>query len=145
MRELDMKTYIIILSKYFMKEHPRAGEETHFKEKFLAGEKIHTIRRNLPLWQKRFEQINKGEACLSIRQWTGKPYVSKQVEIKRLAKEDGIGLQAYTYYGAFDPIKKPALAYNDGLSKYDWESWFKDVPRGSSLAIIHFTKFRYNF
>lgn len=139
-----MKTYVIILSRYFMKEHPRAGEETHFKEKFLAGEKIHTIRRNLPLWQKRFEQINKGEACLSIRQWTGKPYASKQVELKRLTKEDGIGLQKYDWY-SFYPASSATLAHNDGLNLRDWQLWFQDVQEGTPLAIIHFTKFRYNF
>ena len=138
-----MKTYVIILSKYFMKGHPRAGEETHFKEKFLSGEKIHTIRRNLPLWRQRFEQIDKGEACLSIRQWTGKPYASKQVELKRLTREDGIGLQEYTYLNAFYPISAVTLANNDGLDFRDWSFWFRDVKEGDSLAIIHFTKFRY--
>jgi hypothetical protein len=140
-----MKTYVITLSKYFMKGHPKEGQETHFKEKFLAGEKIHTIRGNLPLWQKRFEQIDKGEACLSIRQWEGKPYASKQVELKRLTAEDGIGLQEYTYHGAFDPVNIPALADNDGLDIMSWLLWFKTCALGDKLAIIHFTTLRYPF
>ena len=50
-----MKTYVITLSRYFLANHKRAEEETHFKEKFLLGQgltdydtpsmaKIHTIR-----------------------------------------------------------------------------------------------------
>lgn len=61
--------------------HPRAGEETHFKD-WLVGalyygatsRKIHTIRANFELWEKRFEDIYAGKACLSVRYWEGKPY-----------------------------------------------------------------------
>ena len=45
-----MKKYVITLSRNFLAYHKRAGEETHFKEKFLSGEKLHTIRANYPLW-----------------------------------------------------------------------------------------------
>ena len=37
-----------------------------------------------------------GEACLSIRQWADKPYRSTQVEIARLGKDDGVGIQKLT-------------------------------------------------
>ena len=33
-----MKTYVITLSKNFMKGHPKAGEPTYFFEKFLKGQ-----------------------------------------------------------------------------------------------------------
>lgn len=49
-------------------------------------EKIHTIRANYDLWAKRFEEIERGEACLAVRKWTGKPYRSPQIEIARLTK-----------------------------------------------------------
>lgn len=86
-----MKTYVITLSRHFLANHKRAGEETHFKEKFLLGQgltdydtpsmaKIHTIRANYPLWEKRIKEVQEGRAVLSVRQWTGKPYRSKQVE-----------------------------------------------------------------
>lgn len=115
-----MKTYYLTLSKVFPATHPRKGEQTYFKEQFeiaigkIAGvqildengryfsailnPKLHTIRANYELWRKRFEQIERGEACLSIRQWMGKPYASKQQEIARLTKEDGIGLQRLEFY-----------------------------------------------
>lgn len=162
-----MITYVLTLSKTFPSAHPKKGEPTFFRSKVMAvvfkdvtWKKYHTIRSNYDLWKKRFEKIADGEACLSIRQWTGKPYASKQVEITRLTKEDGIGIQKLeivkgkynsrphwwgyvdgkTRYGeAFFPI----LAENDGLSAEDWLAWFRNYDLSKPLAIIHFTKFRY--
>jgi len=178
-----MKTYVITLSQVFPVTHPRHGEPTGFKEKMAnaiyhmrhpdvfepgepnnGDEKYHTIRANYELWQKRFEQIESGEACLSIRQWTGKPYASKQVEIARLTNEDGIGLQRLQFIpdGSlanfmtsidFRLHRMPdslnlahQLAKNDGLSFADWKEWFfgsQNYDFRKPLAIIHFTNFRY--
>ena len=118
--------------------------------------KLHTIRANYEFWRKRFEKIAKGEACLSIRQWVGKPYGkgSTQREIVRLTREDGIGIQKLTFpfgtfneaaiedaehVGVFSGIAQ-TLAANDGLSLSDW---FKDYDLSQPMAIIHFTPFRY--
>ena len=175
-----MKTYVITLSTNFPSTHPRKGDPTYFKEQLFNaifrdrgydipgaypqhGHKIHTIRANYSLWAKRFEQIEKGEACLSIRQWSGKPYASKQVEIARLTKKDGIGLQELTFYkecrlsparytlenfeidGKWHEGNTRMLAENDGLTLDDWEAWFGNPKYELSepMAIIHFTKFRY--
>lgn len=153
-----MKTYVITLSKYFLAMHKRAGEETNFKEKFLNGEKIHTIRANYPLWEKRIKEVQEGRAVLSIRQWTGKPYRSKQVEIATLTAEDEIGVQAarivagiylkiifgenFEHYFVSEE-ERTLLAKNDGLSLEDWKGWFKGYDLSEPMAIIHFTKFRY--
>lgn len=154
-----MDKYVITLSQVFPVTHNRSGEPTGFKDKFLAaikqdGEwwKLHTIRANYELWKKRFEKIEKGEACLCIRQWSGKPYRSKQVEIARLTREDGIGLQALKF--TFGDINKPvivggndptptALSHNDGLSETDWRYWFSGYDLTQTLAVINFTSFRY--
>ena len=145
------KTYVITLSKTFPTTHPKAGQPTNFAEN-LGKTKLHTIRGNYELWEKRFKQIESGEACLSIRQWTGKPYASKQVEIANLTKEDGIGLQKLTFDAAsmkyprvgFRVFKeKSIIANNDGLSSTDWVNWFKKADLSKPMAIIHFTKFRY--
>lgn len=168
-----MKTYVLTLSQHFPATHPRKGEPTGFADKIQEAlnyvkyfgiegmqptkrAKIHTIRANYPLWAKRFEQINRGEACLSIRQWTGKPYASKQVEIACLTKADGIGIQKLEFVSCYGIIgatvvidgidkfmSKITLAYNDGLTHNDWLDWFKDYDLSKPLAIIHFTKFRY--
>ena len=120
-----MKTYVITISKHFLTTHKRAGEETNFKKKFLNGEKIHTIRVNLPLWEKRIKEAQEGRAVLSVRQWTGKPYRSKQVEIARLTAENGIGVQQLDIFDFMRPAKVDIcqlvdlrdLANNDGLEK----------------------------
>lgn len=167
-----MKTYVITLSVSFMAKHPRAGEPTFFKEKLLnvlekrnyidvredwnliriTSRKKHTIRTNYSLWKKRIDEVTKGEAVLSIRQWTGKPYASKQMEIARLTKEDGVGIQKLTFKENlwYEPIIDECyeahietLASNDGLGWNDWFHWFKDAPKDCEYAIIHFSKFRY--
>lgn len=150
-----MKTYVITLSKTFPKTHKRAGEPTNFRTLFETGVKKHTIRANYPLWAKRIKEIQDGEACISIRQWSGKPYASKQEEICRLSADNGVGIQ-YMYYpelmcGTLDKngkditkkLSASQLANNDGLSFIDWQDWFKDYDLSQPLAIIHFTKFRY--
>ena len=153
-----MKTYYLTLSQVFPVTHPRAGEETHFKD-WLIGAlyygaengKIHTIRANYELWSKRFEQINAGKACLSVRYWEGEPYRSKQHEIVRLPKDDGIGIQKLIFDENsmflpsvdYKPVAVNWLADNDGLSLEDWIEWFRGYDITKTLAVIHFTKFRY--
>lgn len=148
-----IKTYVITLSKNFMKEHPKAGQPTNFKEKFLSGEKIHTIRGNYPLWEKRIKEVQEGKAILSIREWIGIPYKEKQVLIKDLTCNDGVGIQKLAFdNGRFESqsvdgdycytvLDKPAM--NDGLSFEDFRDWFKKCNLSEPMAIIHFTKFRY--
>ena len=162
-----MKTYVIIISRNFPAKHPRHEEPTNFDTQLLnavwrahnmsigfpkVGMKLHTIRGNYELWSKRFEKIDEGKAALSIRYWTGKTYHSKQTEIVKLTKEDGIGLQRLEFYNGClqQPIirsgitiKAEYLANNDGLSFDSWKDWFKSCDLSQPLAIIHFTKFRY--
>ena len=162
-----MKTYVITISRNFPAKHPRKGEHTNFDTQLLnavcgahnmsidfpqVGMKLHTIRGNYELWSKRFEQIEAGKACLSLRYWMGKPYHSKQTEICKLTKDDCIGLQRLEFYNGClqQPIirsgitiKAEYLANNDGLSFDSWKDWFKSYDLSKPLAIIHFTKFRY--
>lgn len=161
-----MRTYVLMLSQIFPADHPKSGIPTGFRNKLQATlngwsdlkfAKLHTIRANYPLWKKRFEKIERGEACLSIRQWIGKPYASKQVEIARLTKEDGIGLQKFELSANYAGINNwqhfkiddrgymsiNDIPNNDGLSREDWIDWFKNYDLSEPMAIIQFTKFRY--
>lgn len=153
-----MKTYVITLSKTFPAWHPRKGEPTEFLEKFLNGQtgkgnaKLHTIRANYPLWVKRIREVQNGKAVLSIRQWSGRPYASKQVTVATLTAADGVGIQQLrliNVYGCNRPVVGIGdvnffgLSNNDGLSYQDWEAWFKNYDMTKPLAIIHFTPFRY--
>ena len=160
-----MKTYVITLSRYFPVKHSKAGEPTQFRDAFYAGmvfnrgseslyvrPKLHTIRANYPLWEKRIKEVQEGKAFLSVRMWSGKPYWSKQIEIARLTAANGVGIQRLRFLGdnfnggyirnGVYPSDK-ILAKNDGLSLADWEEWFRDYDLSKPLAIIHFTKFRY--
>lgn len=116
--------------------------------------KLHTIRANYTLWAKRFEMIAAGDACLSVREWMGAPYRSKQREIARLTADDGVGIQKLRIYEHeplpvvyadryTTPVDWQELATNDGLQLEDWKEWFKNYDLSKPLAIIHFTNFRY--
>lgn len=142
-----------------MKGHPKAGQPTNFKEKFLNGEKIHTIRGNYELWKKRLDEVRGRKAILSIRQWEGMPYRSKQIEIAKITSVSGCGVQYINlwkpnedqiYWQINDRKVKEAfneVAKNDGLDIEDFRRWF--IPKKDTKyfyfegAIIHFTPFRY--
>jgi hypothetical protein len=161
-----MKTYVIIISKYFPKTHKRAKEETFFVDKILAGQsidsnawkKIHTIKSNYDLWKKRIDKVNNGSAVLSLRYWSGRPYNSEQIEICKLDRDSGIGIQKIIIYDEIISltieisennmfvISYPLvlnLCKNDGLSFKDFKDWFENYNFKEPFALIHFTKFRY--
>ena len=164
---MKLKTFILTVSRNFPTTHKRKGEPTYFEDKilkrysdfnnFLGWQKLHTIRSNYELWSKRIKQIQEGKAILSIRYWSGKPYNSKQVEICRLDKDSGIGVQELTFdvpcgdfsirnnYTEFwnNSYKMAELAKNDGLSPDDFKEWFRKYDLSKTMAIIHFTSFRY--
>jgi hypothetical protein len=150
-----MVTYNIILSQSFPSWHLRHGEPTCFVEQ-LQMTKLHTIRANSTLWQQRFKKILAGDAELCIRVWLGKPYRSKTKEIIRLGKDSGIGIQElrfekdlYDLYSLQCPVvdghsvRPEVLASHDGLSYEDWQHWFQNYDISQSMAVIHFTSFRY--
>jgi hypothetical protein len=158
-----MTTYVLTISNHFPTTHKRKGEPTNFYMFILRKLKKHTIRGNYELWKKRFDKINAGEACLSIRHWNGKPYNSTQSELLKLTKEDGIGIEKLTFKEMVITtqevmsthskvglhIWKPnvsniaTLANNDGLEVEDFKDWFKKYDLSKEMAIIHFTDFRY--
>ena len=158
-----MKTYVITLSRSFLTKHSKAGEPTNFRDAFNAGQvfnrgleclylwpKLHTIRANYPLWEKRIKEVQDGKAVLSVRQWTGKPYRSKQIEIARLTAANGVGIQKLELTNDLSECivgdhrySYVSVAKNDGLHPADWLDWFSCYDLSNPLAIIHFTKFRY--
>ena len=148
-----MKTYVITLSKTFPAYHPRKGEDTFFLSAVLCGTKKHTIRANYDWWKKRLDEVNVGRAVLSLRQWTGKPYNSKQkefAELTSLAYQEfefkylsGQGCVTPLVDGKIiDPDDFIDLCENDGLVNSDFLSWFK-YPKPFKGIMIHFTDLRY--
>ena len=157
-----MTTFVITLSRTFPKTHIHSWRETYFANLLSNGlnppedglkicrHKIHTVRTNLPLWEKRISEIQSGNAVLSIREWTGKPYGSPQKELARLTGSDGVGIQVLKLENLLDPtvidgekVELADLAAHDGLSFSDWYDWFRKADLTQPMAIIHFTNFRY--
>jgi len=145
-----MKKAVIIMSKTFPATHSKKGQATNFRGHLLF-KKIHTIRGNYDWWAKKEKMINEGKMYLSIREWSGKPYDSKQVELCRLFR---IGVQKVSLtYGVDDaepeikidnkvvPIEE--VAKNDALSVDDFSEFFLSKENTFEGACVHFTSFRY--
>jgi hypothetical protein len=122
-----------MLAKQFPHYHPRKGEPTNFKQLYLDGVKITTIREG--------EGYKVGETR-SVRQWLGRPYhsghdivgdakVVKVLEIKIDSKANvwvADALRTSVWYGLgslkqFVQISRnfdiEEMAKNDGLSLED--------------------------
>ena len=143
-----------MISKVFPKTHPLAAKTTEFASYLRSRIKIHTIRGNYDLWEKRINEIINGKAYLSVREWSGKPYRSKQKELFQFHKDIGIQKLINEYEVLFvgtNRVEVITLANNDGLSSDEFDDWFRKYPKNLRFkkypvepqAIIHFTKFRY--
>lgn len=150
------KKIIITLSRLFPVTHSRRGQPTDFASKLASGEKIHTIRKNYHQWQHNAEKMEQGNYVLSIRQWSGKPYNSPQVEIAQRSNPIGVQPIELRYHADNDTISATidgrefdwsTIAKNDGLSVQDFKEWFfgKDPKEDKVFkgGIIHFTDLRY--
>lgn len=165
-----MKTYVLTISKTFPTTHSKAGRETNFVKKINALSKLHTIRGNYQLWQKRFEKIAAGEACLSVRVWSGKPFYSKQIEVFNFKNTDGISVEELTFKSRLHNSKTDSwmtnyedlfivksnmvfygpnlasfetLAENDGLSLKDFNEWIRSYDLSKPMAVIQLTHLKY--
>lgn len=152
------KIHVIIISRTFPKTHKRKGELTGFVEN-VGLDKLHTIRGNYKYWKKKIDEVNKGEAILSLRYWSGKPYNSSQIEVYQFTKDSGIGYERLLFeekninnpliyndlsIADFMRLNLRELATNDHLTQVDFLDWFKSYDLSKEMVIIHFTKFRYS-
>lgn len=178
MKPEKIKRYRLGISRNFPTTHPRAGQPTNFVEKIKNnlclwkglestrllsitefGLKLHTIRANYPLWEKRMKEVQEGRAVIELFYWSGKPYNSPQVVFATLDKDSGCGVQRLIFAqnhianGVFHAIVSTEcgltvvneydISKNDGLSLDDFKAWFKKYDLSQPMAIIHFTSFRY--
>ena len=142
------KIVVLMVSRVFPSYHKNKGELTRFEQKIREKNKIHTIRANYEKWKRKIDQIRNGEAVLSIREWQGVPYHSKQNYLFYYNQEDALDVSKLTKdengYLINDTIRvsEEELAKNDGLTLDEFQEWFKVFP-SEPMAIIHFTGFRY--
>ena len=149
---MEKKKVILTLCKKFPVTHSQSGNPTHFEDLLQRGIKIHTVRgNNKQLWNRREVDIKSGRKYLSVREWSGRPYNSEQVEIARFER---IGLQRIVITNTstdnepqcwVDGKKVPIydIAHNDGLSVDDFVEWFLRDTNVFEGVVIHFTNFRY--
>lgn len=153
------KNIVILLSRKFMLGHSKAGKPTHFEERLKSGRKIHTIRANYDWWKHNADKMKSGNFRFSIRQWSERPYNSKQIEIACI-DDPNIGVQRIRL--TYDALTRTMdalideshsadvrdIAHNDGFDDLaDFQEWFfgKEPKDGAVFngVIIHFTPFRY--
>lgn len=153
------KKIIIILSKRFPIKHGREGQPTNFAELLNSGEKKHTIRSNYDLWKVNEEKMRTGNYYISVRQWSGRPYRSKQVEIAKINTPITVQRIQISYHPDndvvsaivdgtyFSPEMCKKIAKNDGMSIKDFKEWFFGKQPDSQAifkgCIIQFTDFKY--
>lgn len=153
------KQVVLLLSRVFPIYHTRKGQQTGFFEAISHGEKVHTIRAGYDRWKHNLDKVVAGDFQLSLREWSGKPYNSRQVERLRYGG-DTLGYQRISM--AYDPVSDDlkvvidgrrftdleTLAHNDGLSLDDFKCWMFGATKSTDKQlfqgiIIHFTDFRY--
>jgi len=144
---------VVLLSKTFFPQHPKAGQKTDFAEKVMVSVyqapiygnyyKLHTCRSNYKYWKEKIDKLKAEGGVLSIREWIGKPFkkpgqdtiIDIPAEIVGIQK-----LQLYLYDDGcmvasvfneeetdWDIIPLETLASNDGLTAKDFKSWFLPV------------------
>ncbi len=179
-----IKRYRLGISRFFPATHPAKGHQTNFVimiENALSpypedmrypsgdiltpihGKKLHTMRANYPLWEKRIKKVIDGQAVIELFYWTKSPYNSKKDGSKQcvfmvLDKDSDLGIQkaeritdltmcvtpsAYEGFPLGMPVNITELAKNDGLSIENFTDWFKKYDMSKPMALIHFTSFRY--
>ena len=115
MKQQKIKRYRLSVSQTFPMTHPRKGGGTNFTYKIFSAlgkyddslsksigvdkinPKLHTIRGNYPLWEKRMAEVQAGRAVIELFYWDGKPYRSPQVVFATLDKNSGCGVQELDY------------------------------------------------
>lgn len=150
----------IVVSKAYPTIHKRHGEPTHFATKIVNGEKLHTIRNNYDLWAVNADKMKTGRYVLSVRQWSGRPRMSKQREVFNTDEPIGVEHITMLYSVDTDSIsvsvenrtlsdkEVESLAQNDGTTVDDFKDWFFSKQRHKQDAqfhgvIVHFTPLRY--
>lgn len=145
------KCYVLMLQSHFPSKHPRKGRRTQFEQLVQRGVKIHSFRDNYTELLRQSEAINAGAAYMSLRVWEGKPYHSKQREVKRLYRIGVQDAEARVSDGSLSIVidgnvqAAPwAIASSDGMCMGDLQEWL--CPNGKPWllgCLVHFTDMRY--
>ena len=142
---------MLIVSTVFPSYHSKKGIKTDFIQKIQQHIKTHTIRVSYGYWKKRINEVNLGNAYISLRTWQGKPRMQGSKQIEHCQFHQGaIGIQKIEWNDNLkwiiddvdSTLRINEIIANDGLSGFDFIEWFNEFP-DQPAAIIHFTDFRY--
>lgn len=146
---------VIIVSRKFPVAHPRKGEPTFFMEKIWASLADITEGFKIPDhctdwdWHEYYNAMPKHHTIrsgnrwkegdkFSPRIWSDKPYASKQIiiapdiEIKKIWNFEWYGLTVLLNDKPVNSLTLSEIAFNDGLSKKDFNDWFNIHPKGKN-------------
>lgn len=151
---------VITFSRSFPANHPKTGQPTRFREKLLTAayflgvisyeqaRDFHLIEHeDRFLYIPKYTTIRRGfrwkEGDLfSPREWSGKPYCSKQnifcpdIRIETVYNFDYYPRDGFFLNGLIMDIQKSEIAMNDGLNTEDFFNWFaqKSPFKGQLLS-----------
>lgn len=140
------KTKIINIPfmRYYAVASGFAGDPTHFEDKIISGEKIHTIRQSYDYWSQRIDTAQKVPGSIyKLSLWSDKPYVSPQYQAQT-------GDAKYIWYLSVEfsklnddillidgsPWPLEVVAQRDGLTAEIFRDWFKSFVDVKKPSII---------
>lgn len=120
-------------------------------ESMLNGTKIHHISDDYEHWYFYFNQVAKLKAYIVFSYWNETEWIElegiKALHMQELnfnivesciVKDDFTIIKEFT-----SPYNLDLMAKNEGLSRDELNSYFKDYKLNQPFAIIHITDFRY--
>lgn len=147
---------VLTFSRHFPQGHPKAGQPTHFVEKIEACladiipgwemSKTFTLHEWEPYYNctmPKHHTIRAGNRfkpgdMVSLRVWSDKPYRSKQIEFAQveIKKTWDIEINEFWFINGemLEHEKVIDLAANDGLTYFDFISWFNIHPKKKEQA-----------
>ncbi|MEM8506213.1 MAG: hypothetical protein AAF717_00225 [Bacteroidota bacterium] len=130
--------------RYYAVASGFAGAPTHFEDKIVNGQKIHTIRKSYEYWASRIDNAQKSaESIYKLSLWGDKPYVSKQYQAKTGHAHNlwyatinfkKMNDQILVIDGSEYPLD--LVARNDGLPDEVFRDWFKSFVDDEKPSII---------
>lgn len=149
----NLKCYVMMISEKFPSYHSKKEEPTDFIQKIKDKIKKTTFRVNYEFWKYRIDEVDKGNAFISVRTWKGRPRMPGSRQIEQMQFNQGeIGIQKAEWNTVLgwlidgvisDPnLNTNDVANNDGLTEDEFKEWFDKLPK-QAMGCIHFTDFRY--
>lgn len=110
-----------MIAKTFPAYHPKAGQPTGFRDSILMGRKVHTLRITAG-------GLETGD-LISLREWEGKPYASRQIEFARCR----VSVAPISLIGSSISYRDMGnIAWCDGFPEMaDFLAWFKAADKPS--------------